>query len=160
MKSSLNRRSALGVMAVGLVAVPASAVRPIKRADGFYRSTLLDVYADAWRRKDLNAILSCMDANLTFKAPNASTHGIQAYRAATERFLALTKSVDVRAHMLAGDQAMLAYDFSCIAPIGVSAVAELITFQGSKIGTSEIFFDTAPFKAFAEANKAAASSGR
>ncbi|HEX6742406.1 MAG TPA: nuclear transport factor 2 family protein [Sphingomicrobium sp.] len=111
-------------------------------------------YAAAWKRRDLEAILGCMHPSLSFVAPNARADSRDAYRASTERFLSLVTDVKVRACIRNGSQAMLAYDFVCRAPIGVSAVAELIRLDDGLIATSEIFFDTAPFAAFAGERRA------
>ena len=38
-----------------------------------------DRYYDAWNRKDLNAILACIDPGVVFKSPNATTNGRDAF---------------------------------------------------------------------------------
>ena len=40
-----------------------------------------DRYYDAWNRKDLNAILACIDPGVVFKSPNATTNGRDAFEA-------------------------------------------------------------------------------
>jgi ketosteroid isomerase-like protein len=112
---------------------------------------LVASYADAWGRKDLDAIVACMDTHVHFVGPNVKADGRDAYRASTELFLKLVERVEVRAHLRQGNRAMLAYNFICRAPIGTSPVAELVHIADGRIRSSEIFFDTAPFAAFARA---------
>lgn len=154
MDTSLNRRAALGVMAAGAAALPMSGGAATQRHDVVRR------YADAWARRDLDAILACMHPSVKFTGPNVSADGRDAYRASTQRFLGLVQQVKVRASVENKGEAMLAYDFICRQPIGTSAVAELVTIKDGLIATSEIFFDTAPFAAFAQQQKAAAGAGK
>jgi ketosteroid isomerase-like protein len=146
MKLDLDRRTALTLIAAG-AALPA----PLLASTGKPAKDLVATYAAAWARKDLDAIVACMDADVRFVGPNVKADGRAAYRASTERFLGLVTRVDVRACVHRGNQAMLAYDFVCRDPIGTSPVAELVHIANGRIRSSEIFFDTAPFAAFARA---------
>ena len=158
MEPNLNRRSALGLLAAGAATIPVPAATAPRGADRAPHTALLDTYVDAWRRRDLDAIVACMHPELRFEAPTGSLRGIADYRKATAQFLALVRSAGLRAKLISGDQAMLAFDFICVPPIGTSRVADLVTFRAGKIAVSELFFDTAPFKAFAEARRASAGT--
>jgi ketosteroid isomerase-like protein len=124
---------------------------PLLANTGKPAKDLVATYAAAWARKDLDAIVACMDEGVQFVGPNVKADGRAAYRASTERFLTLVERVDVRVFMRSGNRAMLAYDFVCRDPIGTSPVAELVHISGGRILNSEIFFDTAPFAASARA---------
>jgi hypothetical protein len=155
MSNDLSRRGALALIGAGAaVASPASA-----RVLAAGRS-LVEAYTRAWSKRDLTAILACMSPDVDFRSANANSHGREAYAAATARFLPLVDRVDVRAMLADGDRAMIAYDFVCVQPIGTSSVAELLTFKNGLIASSEIFFDTAPFTAFARSRQAAANGGK
>jgi hypothetical protein len=151
MKCTLDRRAALGLVATGAI-VPT----PLLASRGNVTNNIAAAYADAWARKDLDAIVASMGEGVGFSGPNVKAVGRAAYRASTERFLSLVERVAVRACISCGYQAMLAYDFVCHDPIGNVPVAELVQIAGGRIVGSEIFFDTAPFAAFAKAQRSAA----
>ena len=109
-------------------------------------------YYAAWQRKDLDAILACLDPDVVFISPNASSRGREAYAAATRRFLPLVTRVDLRGTFVAHGGAMAALNFHCIEPIGISPVAELIGVKNGLIAEDQIFFDPRPFEAFARAH--------
>lgn len=150
METRLNRRGALAILA-GTAAIPAPLLASTSKVHD-----IVGRYADAWKRRDLDAIVACMAADVRFVGPNVKADGAAAYRASTQRFLNLVQRVELRACVRRGNEAMLAYDFVCRDPIGVSPVAELVTLAGNRIVRSEIFFDTAPFAAFAQAQQSAA----
>jgi len=108
-------------------------------------------YLKAWARKDLDALGPLLHPEVHFKSPTAETTGRDKFLAATARFFPLIERVDTRAQFIEGDSAMFAYDFVCIAPIGVSPTAELLRFEDGLVRVSEIFFDARPFEAFARA---------
>lgn len=147
MASNMDRRTALTLIAAG-VALPT----PLPARTGKSAKDLVAAYADAWARRDLDAILACMGEGVRFIGPNVKADGRAAYRASTERFLRLVEQVNVRACVRHGSQAMLAYDFVCRDPIGTAPVAELVQIADGRICSSEIFFDTAPFASFARAS--------
>ena len=94
-----------------------------------------DRYYDAWNRKDLNAILACIDPGVVFKSPNATTNGRDAFTGP--------------------DGAMAALDFYCVQPIGVCPTAERLALKNGLVVDDELFFDTRPFEALARARAAA-----
>lgn len=106
---------------------------------------LVERYVAAWEARDLTAICACMAPTVSFIGPNVSASDQRGYERSTARFLRLVERVKARAVLQRGDAAMIAWDFGCVAPIGVSAVAELVRIEGGLIVSDEIFFDTAPF---------------
>jgi hypothetical protein len=113
---------------------------------------LCERYYAAWQRKDLDAILGCLDPDVVFISPNATSRGRDAYAAATRRFLPLVTRVELRGTFVAHEGAMAALDFHCIEPIGISPVAELIGVKNGLIAQDQIYFDPRPFEAFARAH--------
>ena len=107
-------------------------------------------YVKAWQEKDLQALGDLIDPAIVFKSPTATTNGRDAYLAAAKRFISLVERIDVRARCVTESDAMVAYDFVCREPIGVSATAELITVKNSLVAYSEVFFDARPFAALAK----------
>lgn len=108
-------------------------------------------YFDAWARKDLDGLAALLHPEVHFKSPTAQTDGRDKYLAAAARVFPLLEGFKIRAQFVSGERAMAAYDFICRAPIGVSATAELIRFEGGLVRESEVFFDARPFEAFARA---------
>jgi len=118
---------------------------------------LCDRYYSAWQHKDLNAILSCLHADVTFKTPTASTKGRDAYAAGAQRFLPLVERVEVRKTFVSSTGAMIAVDFYCVQPVGLCPTAERIEVKDGLILEDELFFDPRPFEALARAKAAAQS---
>ena len=153
MNSLVNRRSALKLAAAagaGSIAAPVFATTGRASMSHSIQS-LCERYYAAWQRKDVDAILACLDPAVVFRSPNANTTGRDAYAAATRRFLPLVERVELRGTYFAHEGAMAVLDFYCIPPIGVSRVAELIGAKNGLIADDEIFFDPRPFEAFARA---------
>jgi hypothetical protein len=115
-------------------------------------------YANAWQRKDLDAIAALIHSEIHFKSPTAETEGRDTYVSATARFLPLIERVAVRAQFISGDRAMFAYDFVCRDPIGVCPTAELVRVENDLIRESEVFFDARPFEALARGQAARKSA--
>lgn len=160
MNSLVNRRSALKLAAAvgaGSVAGPVFAAKNGRASMSDSVQTLCERYYAAWQRKDVDAILGCLDPEVVFRSPNANTNGRDAYAAATRRFLPLVERVELRGTFVGDHGAMAALDFYCIQPIGVSRAAELIGVKNGLIAEDEIFFDPRPFEAFA---RAAAQRGK
>jgi ketosteroid isomerase-like protein len=102
-------------------------------------------YLDAWSRKDLAGIASHLDPKVTFRGPVSELEGRDQFLAGAERMFALLKSVEPRTVLEEGGQVACLYDFNCIEPVGRCRTAEFLTFEGDKIASSEVFFDSAPF---------------
>src|SRR5437588_376270 len=94
---------------------------------------LCDRYYAAWQQKDLNAILACLDSEVVFKSPTATTKGRDAYAAGAKRFLTLVDRIAVRKTFVAPDGAMIAVDFYCAQPIGLCPTAERIRMKDDLI---------------------------
>jgi hypothetical protein len=147
MSSSITRRaSVVAVAAATLTAQP----QPASAAPN---DAVLSNYLQAWRQLDIEAILVCAHADIHFKAPNAETNGAQAYRQSTARFLSILERVETRASFIDGEQAMIAWDFTCRGPIGACPTAELVRFDAGLVRSSEIYFDVRPFEAYARAQR-------
>ena len=154
MNSRFNRRSALKLAAAAGAGSMAGHVFAATNGRASMSDTvhaLCERYYAAWQRKDLDGILACLDPEVQFKSPNPPTHGREAYATATRRFLPLVERVELGGIFVGHEGAMAALDFHCIAPIGVSRVAELIGVKNGLIAEDEIFFDPRPFEAFARA---------
>lgn len=105
-----TRRSALALLAAGTtvsIAAGGLAAKPKVTAMSDIKQ-ICERYYDAWNRKDLNAILACVDPGVAFKSPNATTTGRDAYAAAAQRFLRLVERVEVRHTFTAPEGAMAA----------------------------------------------------
>lgn len=157
MSSLVNRRFALKLAAAagagaGSITESAFAAKHGRIPMSDSVGGLCQRYYAAWRRKDLDGILACLDPNVVFISPNANSRGRDAYATATRRFLPLVTRVDLRGTFVAHGGAMAALNFHCIEPIGISPVAELIGVTNGLIAEDQIFFDPRPFEAFARAH--------
>lgn len=155
MPSLVNRRFALQLAVgagAGSIFGPALAVNPGRTSMSNSVQHLCERYYSAWQRKDVDAILACLDPDIVFVSPNANSRGRDAYAAATRRFLPLVARIELRDTFVAQRGAMAALDFHCIEPIGISPVAELIGVKNGLIAEDQIFFDPRPFEAFARAH--------
>lgn len=156
MATPTTRRTALTLLAAetaALTAVAAAATQG-KTPTPSDTQRLCNRYYDAWNRKDLDAILTCVDPTVIFKSPNATTQGRDAYATAARKFLALVEHIEVRHLFPASDGAMAAVDFYCVQPIGICPTAERIALKNGLIVADELFFDPRPFEAFARAHAA------
>ena len=148
MKHTINRRNALSMITAGALLASAGSAHAARK-----NASLLSAYLDAWKQKDVRAIIACLSDDVHFTAPNAETRGRTSYEEATARFLRIVERVDVRARFVSGNRAMIAWNFVCIDPIGTSATAELLSIKDGRIADTQVFFDTAPFAAFARAQQ-------
>ncbi|MGH7936549.1 MAG: nuclear transport factor 2 family protein [Chthoniobacterales bacterium] len=162
MDASVSRRSALTIAAgaalISSSAFAASVQQPGEQDMAKSNAEVCAAYLDAWTRKDIERFAALLHPDIHFKSPNAETDGRDKFLAATARFLPLVERIDTRAQFVAGDRAMFAYDFVCIAPIGISPTAELLRLENGLVRESEIYFDARPFEAFARAQAARAGS--
>lgn len=116
---------------------------------------LCERYYTAWQHKDLDGILRCLQPDVVFKSPNATTQGRDAYAAAARRFLSLVDRIEVRQTFTAENAAMAAVDFYCVQPIGLCPTAERMELKNGLIAEDELFFDARPFEALGRAKPAA-----
>jgi hypothetical protein len=115
-------------------------------------------YLDAWSRKDLDGVTAHIHPDVHFKAPMQELQGRDAYVEATRRVFTLLDRVDARATFVAGERAVLIYNFVCRQPIGLSSTAEMLRFQDGLIRDTELFFDARPFEAMQKAMASKAAS--
>lgn len=146
---AMDRRSTLVLLSGTLLASSAGATDKMPRSGG--NGKLIERYYVGWQKKDLPAILACLHEEILFKSPNSTSHGKDAYAAATQRFFPLIESIELRRQFVEDEGAMCALDFHCVAPIGNCPTAERLVFKDGLIVEDELFFDARPFEAFARA---------
>lgn len=142
---AMNRLPRRGVLvslasATTSLALPASA----RSQPSGHRETA--AYLDAWRARDIEAIIKCMAEGVRLTGPNLAEVGRTAYRLSTERFLSRVSSVAVDAAAPIPHGHLIWWRFDCGPKIGVVPTAERITLDRGLITVSELIFDTAPFK--------------
>ena len=104
-------------------------------------------YLDAWKQKDLARIKSRLHPEAAFRGPLAQHADRDSFMPAIQRMLALLTEVDVRGVFEEDDRAVAIYDFVFVEPIGRTRIADLMTFEGDLIRSSEIIYDARRFEA-------------
>ena len=102
-------------------------------------------YLDSWNRKDPEGIGRYLHPRIHFKSPTSETTGKEVFLDAAKRIFPMLQGLQVRHWFVSGDRVAAFYDFNCIAPVGVSRTAELMTFEDGLIKDVELFFDARPF---------------
>lgn len=103
-------------------------------------------YYQAMNDKDLAVIEKYLHPQVRLISPLADITGKDAVLNAVKHFLAVFNKLTIRAQFGTGDQAMLAYDLDCPAPIGLYRGAVLLTFQEGLIIRYELFYDARPLE--------------
>ncbi|MDB6081062.1 MAG: hypothetical protein JWO53_334 [Chlamydiia bacterium] len=103
-------------------------------------------YYQAMGSQDLTTMEKCLHPEVQFIGPMAEMKGKEAVLEAAKRFCSMITKVTIRAQFGSNDQAMLAYDMDCPAPIGIFRAATLMTFKDSLIVRLELFYDARPFE--------------
>ena len=111
--------------------------------------SIADSYIAAWKNKDIDEIARHLHPDVHYKGPMAERTGREALVAGMKRLLPMLIDVNVRSAFAEGNQTLYAYDFICREPIGVSRIAELLTFEGEQIKSIELFFDARPWEKLA-----------
>lgn len=141
--SILGRRGVL----ISLTGVTTSLALPASARSPSSGHRELAEYLEAWKARDIEAIVRCMDAGVRLIGPNLAEVGRDAYRASTHRFLARVSSVAMDAAAPIHHGHLIWWCFDCGPQIGVVPTAERIVLERGLIAVSELIFDTAPFKA-------------
>lgn len=103
-------------------------------------------YYQAMNNKDLATIEKFLHPNVKLISPLAEVTGKEAVLNSVKHFLPVFNKLTIRAQFSSGDQAMLAYDLDCPAPIGLYRGAVLLTFQEGLIARYELFYDARPLE--------------
>ena len=103
-------------------------------------------YYTAMHNKDLAGLDKYLHSDVRFIGPMAESKGKEAVLKAAEGFMNFFKSITIRAQFGSGNQAMLAYDLDCPAPVGTLRAATLFTFDDGLIKTLELFYDATLFQ--------------
>ena len=143
----LNRRAALSVAGMGLAVGAAPIIAAPASDSKSSEEELVTRYVAAWSSKNLDQLRAVVSADVGFVSPTATTTGRDAYLAAAQRFFGLYTRLNLRAQLVGGGKAMIAYDLDCIPPVGRCPTAELLSIRDHAIVSSEIFFDARPFEA-------------
>lgn len=104
-------------------------------------------YYRAMNSKDLSFIEKSLHPEVRLISPLADIKGKEAVLNSVKHFLAFFNKLTIRAEFASGDQAMLAYDLDCPAPIGLYRGAALLTFKDGLIINYELFYDARPLEA-------------
>lgn len=99
-------------------------------------------YYQEMGKKNLALLEKYIDPDIRFIGPMASMTGKEAYLNSVKQFMTLFDTLTIRASFASKDQAMLAYDVHCPAPIGIIRGAALLTFKNGLITSAELFYDT------------------
>jgi SnoaL-like domain len=102
-------------------------------------------YYQAMADKDLTGTARHLHPDIRLVTPMEELTGKEAVLEAAKRLLPFIDSIKVHAKFGSEDQAMLTYDMSFAAPIGICRAAALMAFKDGLIVRNEIFFDARPF---------------
>lgn len=103
-------------------------------------------YYQAMNNKDLSIMEKYLHPEVRLISPLADITGKDAVLNSVKHFLAIFNKLTIRAQFGNNDQAMLAYDLDCPAPIGLYRGAVLLTFQEGLIIRYELFYDASPIE--------------
>ena len=107
---------------------------------------LAEAYYTAMGEKNVTDMEKYLHPDVRFIGPLAKITGKEELLSAAKNFIALFKTLTIRALFGSENQAMLAYDLDCPPPIGKLPVAALLTFQEGLIIEIELFVDGRPFE--------------
>src|SRR5262249_21178964 len=124
--------------------------RTIERRLPLMSRSIADIaesYMTGWKNKDIGLIAKDLHPDVHYKGPMAERTGREGLVAGMSRLLPILIDVHVRSKFVGQNQTFYAYDFVCKEPIGLSRIAELLTFEDGKIKSIELFFDARPWAA-------------
>lgn len=102
-------------------------------------------YYTAIANKDIETVQKYIDPNIELSGPLSNVKGKEAMLAAIKGFMGAINTLTIRAVTWNQDQAMIAFDLDCPAPIGIVPSAAFMIVKNGLIVRNEIFFDARPF---------------
>ena len=112
------------------------------------RDTVQAYFAALKARQGWDAFLAEDLVFTSLTSPPKRVSGKAAYLEATKRFYSSIASVEVKGFIVEGERACVLTHYELRPPQGppiTSDVAEIFTVRGGKLGTLDIYFDSAPF---------------
>lgn len=103
-------------------------------------------YYAAMIDKNMEVVEKYLHPDVRLISPFARVDGKEAVLGAARGFAALLQAVTIRSGFGSDNQAMLAYDLTFPAPIGLLRAAVLMTFCEDRIREIELFYDARPFE--------------
>ena len=98
-------------------------------------------YYTAMGHKDLAAVERHLHPDIHLTGPMMDVRGKDAVLEAAKKFVEQFDTLTIRAKCASGNHAMLAYDLHCSEPIGRFRAAALVTVEGERVKSVELFFD-------------------
>ena len=108
--------------------------------------SVAEAYYRAMGEKNILEMEKYLHPEVRLVGPLAEVDGKEATLEAASRFCGLLSKLTIRAKFGSGNQAMLAFDVACPAPIGNCRTAVLLTFKDHLIAHIELFLDARPFE--------------
>lgn len=103
-------------------------------------------YYEALGEKDVLHMAEYLSSDVQYIGPMAELEGKESVLEATEKMCSLFNTLTIRSKFSSENQAMLAYDLDCPAPVGKFRVAALMSFNEGLISKIELFYDSLPFQ--------------
>jgi YHS domain-containing protein/ketosteroid isomerase-like protein len=108
---------------------------------------IVEQYLAAYYRGDARAARRFLADDLSFEGPGAAISTADAYLAASEHAIRLTRGMVTHKVFVDGPDVGVFYDLRLAHPVGSIAVAAWHHLEGDKIATIRTIFDAAPFGA-------------
>lgn len=108
-------------------------------------------YLEAVGAKDYGAVAQALTTDLAFKGPFMRSHSSDAFIESLKRMAPIWGGNRIREVFAEGDRACVIYDFVSTTQAGSMPCIELLTFDGDRIRSVELFFDRAQFAPAAQA---------
>ena len=123
-------------------------VNNYQRKDVYVRKNIASAvaYYQGMNSKDISAMEKYLHPEVRLISPVANIMGKAAVLNSVKNLFSVFNKLTIRAQFGDENQAMLAYDLDCPAPIGIYRGAVLLTFQDGLIIRYELFFDTKPLE--------------
>ena len=119
------------------------------RGDGrTTRATIERYFGNLEKKAGWESLLDEQMTFTSFTSPVKRLSGRAAYLEATQRFYSMIAALEVRDLLVSGDKAVALTRYQLRPPAGptfTSDVAEVFVVRDGKIGTFDIYFDSAPF---------------
>jgi hypothetical protein len=105
--------------------------------------TLAAGYVEAAGCHDYDAVLRYLADGISFRGPLSASTGTADFIAGLKRMAPIWVRNDVREVLVNGHRACVIYDFVTNTPVGTLTCAEVLSFDGDRITSVELFFDAA-----------------
>lgn len=107
---------------------------------------IAEKYYENMLNKKFESMAECLEPNVIFIGPLSEMSGKDNVASAAKNLMEILMNINIRAKFSAGNQVMMAYDFTFPEPVGNLRASVLMDFNSDKISKIELFYDGRPFE--------------